>query len=95
MAHVVDCFDGYVARKCKQTSEIGKWLDRIVDSLKIGVLVHGCLRYYLRVDKLHSLRYSMFVAALWFYIANEPTDMLKHVYDNCLLDQVMVIAMLS
>lgn len=64
----MDDLDGQVARERKMYSEIGNYLDKVLDVLKIFI-VSACLSYavYLQTNNVFSV-FLGFIAACFFYI---------------------------
>ena len=88
-SHLLHCFGGYVARKCNKTSEFGKWLELVVGTFKVCVLIHGYLRYYIKLSDASSKQYATVLATV--------ATLLKlpvAVHDNATILQLVTVCLL-
>ncbi|WP_157729597.1 CDP-alcohol phosphatidyltransferase family protein [Tumebacillus algifaecis] len=69
VSYILDCCDGYVARKTKQSSNFGFWLDHILDELKLALLVLALVYGQQRLGNLDGwlLTASWVMAGLYVY----------------------------
>lgn len=69
LSYILDCCDGYVARKTKQSSNFGFWLDHILDELKLALLVLALVYGQQRTGDLDGwmLTASWVMAGLYIY----------------------------
>ena len=71
---IVDCFDGYLARRFNSTSKIGGYLDTIADFLSFS-LAGGFLT--MRVFDVHPVVIAVYVLAsafrLWYFMRTKNT----------------------
>lgn len=69
LSYILDCCDGYVARKTKQSSNFGFWLDHILDELKLALLVLALVYGQQRIGELEGwmLTASWVMAGLYIY----------------------------
>jgi phosphatidylglycerophosphate synthase len=69
LSYILDCCDGYVARKTKQSSNFGFWLDHILDELKLALLVIALVYGQQRIGNLDGwmLTAAWVMAALYVY----------------------------
>ncbi|WP_067624626.1 CDP-alcohol phosphatidyltransferase family protein [Alicyclobacillus acidiphilus] len=63
ISYILDCADGYIARKKRQTSQLGHWLDHTFDEIKKPVLLIGLL---MGQNALHSVAPWGWIAALLY-----------------------------
>jgi phosphatidylglycerophosphate synthase len=54
ISYICDCMDGYIARKNKLSSDLGYWLDHILDELKLLFLVVSLVYGQIKADHLHG-----------------------------------------
>lgn len=69
LSYILDCCDGYVARKKKLSSNFGFWLDHILDELKLALLVIALVYGQQRLQQIDGwlLTASWVMAALYVY----------------------------
>ncbi|MGZ4123852.1 MAG: CDP-alcohol phosphatidyltransferase family protein, partial [Tumebacillaceae bacterium] len=69
ISYIFDCCDGYVARKTGQSSDLGYWLDHILDELKLVLLVIALVYGQQHLGHIAgtTLTLSWIMAALYVY----------------------------